>query len=428
MKLSSLARIALCALVLLLSVAAHAQRGGKDKKAVNEYPNATRTDPKAVMSEREQRDLSKATDLVNDGKGDQAQPLLEKALANPKISKYAEAYALQLQGRAHWDSDREAEAIAATRKAIELDSLPNNQHLPLIYQLAQMYVQAEDYNEALVWIDRWEKLTGTTNADQLALKANAYYRLDKYQEAIETMNLAIAATETPNESWQQILMASYFELDQFEQAAALISRQLAAKPGDMRLIKQLATIYVQDDKYPQAIEVLSRARSQGLITSSDDYVQLAKLYANADKPRDASEVLKEGLDKGIVAPSLETLRLQGDLCTQYDDDACAIAAYTQAAPFATDGNVEYQLGYLLYYADKPREAKDALTRALAKGGLRQEGEAYVIRGDAESELGNDAAALADWRKATSYPNAKVMADQRIKAATGGVKLKRAARK
>ena len=425
MNFPRFARTVICASALLLSATAFAAKKGKE---VNEYPNATRAEPKAVMAEREQRELSKATDLVNDGKGAEAMPIIEKALANPKIGKYAEAYAQQLIGRAYWDEDKEAEALAATSKAIELDALPNNQHFALIYQVAQMHVQSENYAEALKWIERWEKETGKTTGDSLALKGNIYYRLDKYQEAIDTMKRAIAASETPNESWNQILMASYFELDQYDEAATLVQQQLAKNPNDFKLMKQLATIYVNGDKYPQAIEVLSKARSQGLITSADDYLHLAKLYANADKPKDGVETLKDGLAKGVLTPTLDVLKLQGDLCTQYDDDACAIDAYTKASPLASDGNIDYQLGYILYYADRGAEAKQALERAISKGGLRQEGEAYVLRGDVHSEAGNDAAAMADWRKAATYPSAKVMAEQRIKAATTGVKLKRPSKK
>ena len=426
MKFSAIARSALCASILLMSATAFAAKKGS--KEVNEFPNATRAEPKAMMSEREQRDLSKAGDFVNDGKGDQAMPIIDKVLGASKLSKYAEAYALQLKGRVYWDADNEAEALAATIKAIETDALPNAQHFGLMYQVVQMYVQDEKYDEALTWLDRWEKATGQTTADALALKSNVFYRLERYEDAIATMKQALANTDTPNESWNQILMASYYELDQYDEAAALVQQQLAKNPDDFRLMKQLATIYVNGDKYPQAIEVLSKAKSKGLITSNDDYLQLAKLYANADKPAEAAETIKEGLDKGTVKPSLESYRLLGDVCSQKDDDACTIDAYSKASPFATDGNVDYQLGYYLYYADRVSEAKEALTRAISRGGLRQEGEAYVMRGDALSELNDNAGAMADWRKAATFPSAKVMAEQRIKAATTGVKLKRTPRK
>ena len=66
-------------------------------------------------------------------------------------------------------------------------------------------------------------------------------------------------------------------------------------------------------------------------------------------------------------------------------------------------------------------------RAITKGGLRQEGEAYILRGDAYSALNENAPATADWEKAATFPSTKTMAEQRIRAIKGGVKLKRASR-
>jgi tetratricopeptide (TPR) repeat protein len=426
MKFVKLARIALCAAMLVFSSSSVFAK--KDSKPVDDYPNATRSEPKTTMSSREQRDLSKATDLVNDGKDDEALPMIQKALENKKIGPYAEAFAQQLLARIYWDQEKEDQAITATARAIELNSLPNNAHYGLMYQLAQFQVQTEKYDDALATLARFKKETGSENADQLALLGNIYYRLDKYQEAADTMKLAIAASTEPKESWNQILMASLFELDQYGEAAKVIQAQLAKTPNDIKLLKQLATIYVNDDKYPQAIEVLSKAKEKGLIASSADYVQLAKLYANADKPKEAAATLKEGMSKGVVEANFDNNKLLGDVCSQAEDDPCAIEAYEKASAQSKDGNADYQLGYLLFYADRGAEAKTALQRAIQKGGLRQEGEAYIILGDVESYANNESAALAAWNKAEGFPSTKTMAAQRIKAIKSGVKLKRTSSK
>lgn len=421
MKLSKWFLAALCVTGLAFSAAAVA---AKDKKT-DDYPNAARKDPKVSMSERDQRSLNKATDLVNEGNGAEAEPLIRKVLDDSKSSKYAQAFAHQLLAQIYWDQEKGDLSISEYKAAIALDALPNDAHFQLIYALAQTQVQEEKYQDALATLDDWEKQAGKQTADELALKSNAYYRLDQFQPAIDTMNKAIAMTDKVNESWTQILMASYFELDQYDEAAKIVQDQLAKDPDNKKLINQLATIYIQGDKTEQALGVLSKAKAQGLITTGEDYVQLAKLYSVADKPKDAATVMKEGFAKGLLEPNYDNYKLQGDVCTQAEDDPCAIEGYTKAAPLAKDGNVDYQLGYLLYYGEKSADAVGALDRAISRGGLRQEGEAYLLRGDARNDLGQDAAALADWRKAAGYPSTKVMADQRIKAATGGVKIKRA---
>jgi tetratricopeptide (TPR) repeat protein len=242
------------------------------------------------------------------------------------------------------------------------------------------------------------------------------------------MKKALSMAEKPNDSWNQILMASYFELGQYDQAAQMVQAQLAKDPTNKKLVNQLATIYIQADKLPQALQVMADAKAKGLVSTSDDYLQLAKLYANADKPKDAAATMREGFEKGVVTPSYESYKLLGDVCNQAEEDACAIDGYSKASPLAKDGNVDYQLGYLLYYSNKSADAVEAMTRAISRGGLRQEGEAYLLRGDAENDLDRTSAAMADWQKAAGYPSTKTMAEQRMKAVKGGTKLKRPAKK
>lgn len=421
MKLCKWLATAACVTALAMAGTAFA---AKDKKQ-NDYPNATRAEPKIELSSGDQRDLNKAADLVNDNKSAEAQPYVTKVLGNPRASKYAQSFAHQLQGQIYYDQDKSEQAVGEYRKALEIDGLANAQHFSVLFTVAQLQLQDEKYQDALATLDQWEKLTGKQTADEQALKANAYYRLDQYQPAIDTMKKAIGLSDKPNDSWTQILMASYFELNQYDEAAALVQQQLAKNPNDIKLINQLATIYIQADKTQEAADLMAKAKSQGLITSSADYVQLAKLYAAADKPKDAAATMKEGLAKGVIEANFDNYKLMGDVCTQAEDDACAIDGYTKAAPLAKDGNIDYQLGYAYYYSDRSKEAVDALSRAITKGGLRQEGEAYLLRGDAENDLDRSAAALADWQKAVAFPSTKSMAEQRIRAVKGGAKIKRA---
>ena len=446
MRFPSFVRAAVCALALVLSAGASAQgMGGSiqskgaapDKSAKsstkkddskNKYPNATRKEPKLEMSASDQKDLNKAADLINDNKNDEAEPIVQKVLSNDKASKYAQAFAHTLQAQINYEKDKSADAVAEYKKAVDMDALPNDAHFQTIYQIAQLQVQDEKYADALASLDQWQKLSGAETAEELALKANAYYRTDKFQDAVDTMKKAVAMTDKPNDSWTQILMASYFALNQYDQAAQVVQQQMAKNPNDKKLLNQLATIYIQADKPQQALDLMSKAKSQGQITTSEDYMQLAKMYAAADKYKDASATIKEGLDKNILKPTFDVYKLQGDVCTQGEDDKCAIDAYTKASPQAKDGNIDYQLGYLLFYSDRSKDAAEALGRAISKGGLRQEGEAYLLRGDAENDMNQTSAATADWQKASGYPSTKAMAEQRIKAAKGGVKIKRSEKK
>ncbi len=426
MKLSKWIPATLCAMAFLLAGADVLARD--NTKKANEFPNATRQDPKPDMTSSEQRDLGKAADLLNEGQDEKAQPLVEKVLSSSRQSKYGSAFAHQLLGQIYYDQDKTTEALAEYRKAIDANGLPNAQHFSILFNIAQLQLQEEQYKEALATLEEWEKLTGKQTAEGLASKANIYYRLEQYQQAVDTMKKAIALADKPNDSWNQILMASYFELDQYDQAAQLVQEQLAKDPTNKKLINQLATIYIQADKPQQALDLMAKAKTQGLITTADDYSQLAKLYASAEKPKEAAATMKEGFAKNLLPATYDNYKLLGDVCSQAEDDACSLEAYTKAAPMAKDGNVDFQIGYLLFYSDKAAQAVESLTRAISRGGLRQEGEAYLLRGDANNDLDKSSAAMADWQKALGYPSTKSMAEQRIKAVKGGVKINRPAGK
>lgn len=416
------------ALALALTFGSGAALAAKPAKKVEvEYPDTKRSEPKSDLAERDQKNLNKAQDLLGEDNA-KAEELLNDVIAKSK-SRTAKSYAYQLLGRVHLENDDDDAAIAASQKALDENGLPNDAHFGTMYFIAQLQVQSEKYADALTTLDKWQTEGGKTTADAYALRGNVAYRLDKYQDAVNAMKQAIAANNgTASESWNQILMASYFELNQFDQAAEVAKAQLAKNPKDIKLVKNLATVYIQGDNYPAALEVLTKAKNDGIVTASDDYIQLAKLYANAEKPKDAVAILKEGFAKGLIEANYDNYKLLGDAAAQAEDDASALEAYGKASPFAKDGYVDYQRGYILFYANKPQEAKAAIDAALQKGGLRQEGEAYLIRGDASNELDQNAAALADWKKALAYPSTKNMAEQRIKAAQGGVKLKKTAPK
>lgn len=415
------------AVALALTIGSGTVLAQKPKKAEVEYPDTKRSEPKSDLAERDQKNLNKAQDLIGEDNA-QAEKILTDLLAKTK-SKTARAYGHQMLSSVYTETDQDDQSIAELRKSLEVNALPNNAHFGTLYRLAQIQVQAEKYEDALVTLDQWEREGGKTTSDSLALRGNVAYRLDRYQDAVDAVKKAIAANGgNANESWNQILMASYFELNQFDQAADVAKAQLDKNPGDIKLVKNLATVYIQGDNYPAALAVLAKAKNDGLVTTGDDYVQLAKLYANAEKPKEAAAVLKEGLDKGIVTGDYENYKLLGDASAQAEDDEGAIAAYAKASPFAKDGYVDYQRAYILFYADRAKEAKVAIDAAIQKGGLRQEGEAYLIRGDVNNELNQDAAALVDWKKAATFPSSKSMAEQRIKAAQGGVNIKRAAPK
>jgi tetratricopeptide (TPR) repeat protein len=419
-------------LVLLISSLGVGTALGQKKKEENEFPNATRKDPKSQISERNAKKINAAYALLDEGEYEKAAAALEEIRANPKASKYEQALALTGLANIAWEEDDAAKAIELNQQAVALDALDNRSQFQTIFQIAQLGLMEERYDVALAAIDQWLTQTGSMKPESLALRGNALYRLERFPEAAEAMKQAIAASPEPSDTWYQILIASYYDAEQFSQAAEAAQQVLAREPDNKKVIQQLAAIYVDMEQEPKALETLKAAYDRGILNEEKDLRQLWQMYNYLEKPAEAAAVINDGLAKGVLTETFDVLKGLADayvLSAQAAPDetaaqrelfAKAVDAYTRAAPKAEDGEIELQRGQLMIQElEKFAEGKAAILAALAKGKLKREGEAYILLGNAESELGNNQAAIAAYRKAAGFASTKQMAESWLKAMQGG---------
>ena len=76
----------------------------------------------------------------------------------------------------------------------------------------------------------------------------------------------------------------------------------------------------------------------------------------------------------------------------------ALIAYEKAGAAALDGEIDLRRGYILIDMERWEDAKDALQKAIDKGGIneRKVGDAHLMVGMAEFNLDNFDDASAAW--------------------------------
>lgn len=339
---------------------------------------------------------------------------LQAALPQAKTN-YEKAFVAQVMGQIKAQQQQYAAALPFTKQAIELDALSNQQHFATMFLLSQLYLGTEKYSEMLTALDNWERASGASNADSMAMRANGLYRLGRNAEAAAEADKAIKASSKLNENLHRIKIASLFEAKRYADAAAAAQDLLGKKPGDLETIRLLSQIYLADQgKEAQAAQVMRAAYDQGTLTAEKDIVQLAEIYGYTDKFSEAIAVLNGAISKGQVKPSAKVYQLLGDSYFNSDNGAKAIEAYGKGAPISGDGNLYKSQGHLLIEAKRWKEAQSALKQAFVKGKLKDQGEAYILLGTAESELGNRPAAIAAFTKAKGFPGSKTTAEQWLK--------------
>ena len=420
----------LASIALLLGVAsspamARKSDDAKPKKEVL-YPNATRAEPKLdLTSEKDQKNLNEGLDAVNAGDKAKAQQMLQPIIDSSK-SKYAQALALQGMASLHYNDGDYKGAISSLQRSLALGVMPNDTYFQLMYMLAQFQMADEQYQPALDTIAKWRAEGKKETADSYALEGNAEYRLDKYPEAIASINKAKSLTDKPQPTWDQILMASYSESGQDEKAAELAKNQLSSNPGDPNALNNAVAVLMQAHKYPEAIQMMEKARAEGKLSKDTQYVNLAKLYLvtgqeSADPAPNATkaqQVLEEGMSKGVVKPDAETYVLLGQSAEIANNIDKAIGYYNKAQPIATDGEAALRAGRLLLSENKYSQAKGLIQQAIDKG-VKHKGTAYMLLAESERGLKNKPAAIAAMKKAAQDPETAAKAKDWLKKTGAG---------
>ena len=398
------------------------QQPGKQEKQEDKFPNATRKEPsKLGVSANEGKTLNAGLAAANSGDSATALKNLQP-IADSSRNAYAKALAMLGLAQVKYRGGDTKGAITLQKQALDSNALDNNSYFQGLETLAQLYIADEDYTDALTTLDTWSQQSGAQSADIEALKGNAYYRLQKYPEAVAAIQKAKSLTDKPQPSWDQIEMASYFAMDKYDDAAKLAEAALAKDPNNSTLLQNVIAIYINAHQNQKALALLERARANGQITDSAGYINMAKMYDNlgqsSNDPKSnalqAVSVLKEGMDKGIVQPGYESYKLLGDSYNIAGDYKNAAVAYGKAVPDAQSGDAAFLQGQMLENLGQHKAARDALKQAVAKGGFKNMGAAYIILGNAEIGLQNKAAAIAAYKQAEQYPDTAADARRMLK--------------
>jgi tetratricopeptide (TPR) repeat protein len=298
------------------------------------FPAATRISPDLQASKSGGKTLNAIVALYQARQYPEAIAQAE-ALAATTTNAYERGFAYQLAGNAAADAGDKARAATDLQRALDANSLDNDAHYQVMYNLAVIQYQDGHPSEALATLDR---LAGETHADK--------------------------------PDYTRIRAGALVDLHRPAEAAQQFEKLYAADPQDTRALMNAAAAWQQAKQPDKANALLAAARQKGALTTAAQYRALYAGYLNDDQPTQALAVIEEGVAKGVVTPSAELAQAYSVIAQQaYDggDAARAIALYGKAAPMAADGRAALNLASVLWNEKRYGEAKVAAQMALTKG-------------------------------------------------------------
>ncbi len=392
-------------------------------------PAATNCGPeKAVagdMSEAVYQDVQSAMELLANKKYDEAIQKLQKIA--DKGSDYEKAVVNFNLGFAHSSKEDHKGATQAFAKALSYNALPRSQREQLQYNLGQLYIVIGQFDDGIKALkEHIATACGNVPAEAHIFLANALTERKRYDEALPQIDLALSKAKEPKELWLQMKLAISFEQKNYKGCADALVQLIGLMPAKPDYWKQLSSMFFEMKKDAESVAALALAERQGFIDKPDEVKNLYSVYMVMELPFKAGLLMESAIDKGRVPNDEASYESLADAWINAREATRAETVLKKLAGMSDKGEYYFKLGAMYGDDERWKESKEMLEKAIAKGGLKRSGEAWMRLAVAEHGLKNTPAAIAALQKAVGFDETRKQAGEWLRHLSGQVAAQTAA--
>lgn len=356
--------------------------------------------------------LNKVNELLAEDKYTEARERLHDLLDSLSGDAYEAAMTQQALAYSYALQDNYPKAIEHFEAALKGLEKSRSQLQKTRFDLGQLYMAEQEYDKAIPILKEWIKQV-ENEPTSLAhiLLGNAYYQKEQPKNAIPHVKTAIEQDKEPKEGWYRLLLSLYLDTDQMMPARDLLTVMINRFPDTDIYWKQLGNIHLQLKAFKPGTAAMEIAWQRGLLEKESELLNLANLLLHIEHPEKAGRLLEKEIAAKRIEGNLKNWRLLGTAWLQAREQQAAIEAFDQAARLSDDGNLYLQVAQLHIDRNEWQPARNALEKALSRGGLKQPGNGYLLLGIAQMELDNTEKAAEAFEQAAAFKETKKSANQ-----------------
>jgi tetratricopeptide (TPR) repeat protein len=385
--------------------------------------------PKKVenMSEAVYKGVQEANELMGKNQMNEAIKKLQDLAETG--SDYEKALVNYNLGMAYSSKNDYATATKAFAKALNFNALPQQQAEQLQYTLGQLYMFSNQQDEGIKTLQSYiANSCSAVPPEAHIFLASALAERKRYKEALPQIEQAIAKAKEPKESWLQTKLSIAYELKDYTTCAQTLVQLIGMVPDKPEYWRQLSSMFMEMKQDTSALAVLALAERQGFVEKPNEIRNLYSIYMMLELPFKAGMVIQGALDKNKLPSDETNLDSLANAWINARETNRAETTLKRLASMSEKGEYYFKLGAMYGDNERWKESKEALDKALQKGGIRRTGEAWMRVAVAEYSQHNIKGAQAALQKAAGYDESRKQASewlQHLGAAEGASQVARA---
>lgn len=350
-----------------------------------------------LMSEKKYNDaIKRLKDMADSGEGTD----YEKALIKLNL------------GFAYSSKDDFASAADAFASAVALESLPQNQHEQLQYNLGQLYIAANKYEPGIKALqDYIADACGTVPPEAHLFLANALSEAKRPREALPQIEQALSKVKEPKESWVQLKLAIQYEIKDYPGCVRTLIQLIGLVPDKPDYWKQLSSLLYEMKRDTESLAILALAESEGLLQKPSDIDNLYNIYMGIGLPYKAGKFISAAIEGGRVPRDEKHIEMAANAWINASEKRKAEVELQRLAEMSDRGEYYFRLGAMYGEEERWKESIEMLNKAIEKGGLKRPGDCWMRLAVARYNLKDDNGARAALQKAANYDSTRQQATQ-----------------
>lgn len=267
-------------------------------------------------------------------------------------------------------------ALDYLNRSVADKQLNDNEHAQTLRLIGDLNMQQKQYDQAILWYERWMDYTCKEDADVYTRMAQAYYETKQLPKMIAPADKAIQMYEKPNKNPYVLKLTSYYERKMYKETIEVAEVLVKLFPENKQWWTQLGFFYMLVEDYKTALQTFELAYTQGFLEKASEIRALAQLYNSNEIPYKSAMIQEKYIASGLLKKDENTLLRLANSWHRSKDYEKAAKYYGEAAQMANDAEHYRKQGTLLLTAEKYPQALAALQKALDLG-VEDEGDVHM---------------------------------------------------
>jgi tetratricopeptide (TPR) repeat protein len=320
--------------------------------------------------------VNEALQFINDEQHSAALAQLNKALALPELNAYERSTMYQMQGQAYYELNQYGPSIQAFENAISAGGLLPNESSNLRVNIAQLLIGDGQYARGAQMLEDWSRSGGNLKPQHVEYLYQAWVQAERYDRALPWAERYFNNANPKERKHFDLLNFLYNNLGMPAKQADIVKQMINRWPEDKSLWDAWASMLANGGREQEAFEVSKMLYLGGAYSNQIDLERVVQYYSYYDMPYQAAQILEREMNAGKIQQTPEKLVQLSDLLRQSREYKRAIPILEKAAASSGKAKLYADLGEALYNENQCGKAETAFKSAMERGFDR--GKAWML--------------------------------------------------